>query len=63
MQKLVAFFKDSYHEMMVKVTWPTLSEMQSNAVLVLVASIIFAVFIGVIDLAFKNAMDWFYNAF
>jgi len=63
MNKLVAFVKESVEEMRTKVTWPKYSELQGSSVLVLVASLIFALLIGVIDLAFENALKWFYNAF
>ncbi len=63
MQKLTLFLKESWLEMRYKVTWPTYSKLQNSSVLVLVASLIFALIIGVIDLAFDNAMEWFYNAF
>ena len=63
MTKLKAFFLESYDEMRLKVSWPKYSDLQSSSVLVLVASLIFALLIGVIDLAFENAMKWFYNAF
>ena len=63
MQKLVEFFKESYEEMVHKVTWSKYSDLQSSSVLVLVASLIFALLIGLIDLVFENSMSWFYNAF
>ncbi len=46
-----------------KVTWPPYSKLQNSSILVLVGALIFALLIGVIDLAFDNAMEWFYNAF
>ena len=63
MQKLMEFFKESYDEMIHKVTWSKYSDLQSSSVLVLVASLIFALMIGLIDLVFENSMSWFYNAF
>ena len=63
MNKLVAFVKESYDEMRTKVTWPKYAELQGSSILVLVASLIFALLIGVVDLAFENALKWFYNAF
>lgn len=63
MNKLVDFVKASYDEMTHKVTWSKYSELQRSSVLVLVASLIFALLIGVMDLGFENAMTWFYNAF
>jgi preprotein translocase subunit SecE len=63
MAKVIQFVKDSYQEMIHKVSWPKYSELQNSAILVLVASLIFAVMIGVIDLAFENALRWFYREF
>ncbi len=57
------FVLESYDEMVNKVTWPKYSFLQNSAVLVLVASLIFALFIGVIDLGFENIMKWFYDLF
>jgi preprotein translocase subunit SecE len=62
MKKVVEFFSESYTEMVNNVTWPKYSELQSSAVLVLVASLIFAIVIGLIDIAFKTGMEWFYQS-
>ena len=63
MNNVLGFIRASYHEMNEKVTWPAYSSLQRSSILVLVASLIFALLIGVIDLGFENAMKWFYNAF
>jgi preprotein translocase subunit SecE len=63
MEKLFAFLKDSKEEILTKVSWPKFSELQSSSTLVLVASLIFALLVGVIDFGFQNAMDWFYSSF
>ena len=63
MKKLIAFMKESVVEMRDKVSWPKYKDLQNSSVLVLVASMIFAMMIGVFDLAFDNAMTWFYSAF
>ena len=63
MSKLITFVKESYNELVHKVSWPKFGELQNSSILVLVASLIFALLIGVIDLAFENAMSWFYNEF
>lgn len=60
MNKLKSFILESYDEMRHKVSWPKYSELQSSSVLVLVASVIFALLIGAIDLGFGNIMDWVY---
>jgi len=63
MNNVVEFIRASYHEMKDKVTWPAYSSLQRSSFLVLIASLIFALLIGVMDLGFENAMKWFYNAF
>ena len=61
MSKIVAFFKESYDELAHKVSWPKYGELQNSAILVLVASLIFALMIGVIDYAFDNLMGFIYE--
>ncbi|HMP99883.1 MAG TPA: preprotein translocase subunit SecE [Cyclobacteriaceae bacterium] len=61
MQKLKTYILESYDEMRYKVTWPKRSELQSSAILVLVASLIFAIIIGLIDLGFEKSLEWFYR--
>ncbi|MAD59062.1 MAG: preprotein translocase subunit SecE [Cytophagales bacterium] len=63
MNKLVVLISESYQEMVNKVTWPSISSLQSSSWLVLVASLIFALFIGLIDLGFENIMTFFYDTF
>ena len=61
--KLKKFILESIDELRNKVTWPKFNELQSSSVLVLVASLIFAIVIGAIDFVFDNIMGWFYNEF
>jgi preprotein translocase subunit SecE len=63
MNKIIDFVKESIEEMKSKVSWPKFSELQSSSILVLIASIIFAMFIGVIDYLFKNGMSIVYSIF
>jgi preprotein translocase subunit SecE len=63
MTKLIEFIKSSKEEMVNKVSWPPYNQLQESSILVLVASLIFSLIIGLIDLAFDNTMSWFYNAF
>ena len=63
MQKLVEFIKESVIELRDKVSWPKYKDLQNSSILVLVASVIFALLIGIFDFAFDNAMSWFYSAF
>ncbi len=61
MNKLVAYFRESVDEMRHKVTWPTVGNLQRDSRLVLVASLIFALFIGAIDFGFENLMAVLYS--
>ena len=63
MNKLTQFVKDSFEEMNTNVSWPSRIELQNSASLVLIASLLFAIVIGVVDLAFKNGLNWFYQSF
>lgn len=62
MNKLVQFLKDSWHEVTNEVTWPKAGELQSSATLVLVASLIFALVVGSIDLFLEKALDLLYTS-
>jgi preprotein translocase subunit SecE len=62
MAKLQSYIKDSINELRHKVTWPPYNELQNSSILVLVASLIFASVIGVIDIGFREIMEFIYNA-
>jgi preprotein translocase subunit SecE len=53
--------KESYNELVNKVTWPTWSSLQSSAVLVMIASLIFALVIFAMDFVFQNGMEGIYS--
>ncbi len=63
MEKIVSYFTESWDEISHKVTWSKYSELQSSAILVLVASTIFALLIGAIDWVFKTGLQAFYTGF
>ena len=60
MKKIIAYFKDSYNELVHKVSWPSRTELSSSAVVVLFASLIIAAMVFVIDAVFKSVMDFIY---
>ena len=59
--KIVNYIKDSYNELVHKVSWPTRTELSSSAVVVLFASIIIALVVFAIDYVFENAMRLVYD--
>ena len=62
MNKVRQYIEESYDEIINKVTWPTYSELQSSSVLVLIASLIFALVVFFIDVVFDSASSSFYQS-
>jgi len=58
---LKTYLKESYTELVHKVTWPTWSELQNSAVLVMVATVIVALIVALMDFSFSNIMEQFYK--
>ena len=63
MDKFISFLKASWEEFQHNVTWPKFSELQASSMLVLVASLLFALVVGLIDFLFENALNAFYQSF
>ena len=53
--------KESYNELVYKVTWPTRKELTNSAVVVMIASVIIAIFVFIVDQVFENIMKLIYN--
>jgi len=62
MNKVVNFIKGSVDEMTNHVTWSKYSELQSSTILVIIASLVFAMVIGLVDYLFKNGMQSIYQS-
>ena len=54
--------KESYNELVHKVSWPTSSELANSTIVVMVASIIAALVIWVIDFCIDRLMHFVYLA-
>ena len=63
MERLRATFKEYLDELVYKVQWPSLEELQSSTVTVLVASVIIALIIFLMDLTFNQGMNGLYSIF
>ncbi|WP_101689568.1 preprotein translocase subunit SecE [Dysgonomonas massiliensis] len=61
MKKIINYVKDSYSELVYKVTWPTRAELTSSAVIVMIASIIMALIVWGVDSLFEFIVKLFYN--
>ena len=61
MRKFINYCKESYVELTQKVSWPSWAKLQSSAWLVLIATIILAAALFVIDFAFQHLMTVIYT--
>lgn len=61
--KFVDNVKESYEELVHKVSWPTRKELSQSAVLVLIASIILALIVWLMDWCFESIMSFIYGLF
>ena len=58
---MLQYIKESYNELVNKVSWPSFPQLQSSTIVVMVASAIFAVVVLAMDLTFENLMEFVYN--
>jgi len=63
MNKISTYFKDSYHELVEKVTWPTWGQLQQSTVIVLVATVIITLMVGVMDFSSNQLLKLIYSLF
>jgi len=59
MKKIVQFFKDSLGELK-KVVWPSKDSVIASTKVVLVSTLIVALFLGVVDLLLVRGIDLFF---
>lgn len=59
--KLLKDIEDSYNELVYKVSWPTKSQLANSSVVVMVASIIIAIMIFVMDEVVDAIMHLIYG--
>ena len=61
MRKFINYLKESFVELTKKTTWPAWNKLQSSALLVMVTTVILALALWVIDLAFQTVMTAIYT--
>jgi preprotein translocase subunit SecE len=59
--KFIRDIEESYNELVHKVSWPTRSELANSTVVVMVASIVLAIVIWLVDLGIDSIMHFIYN--
>ena len=60
-EDMFKYVKESYNELVNKVTWPTFPQLQSSTIVVMVASVIFAVVVLAMDVTFEHVMAGIYK--
>ena len=60
-KKLCTDIKESYNELVHKVSWPTRSQLVNSSVIVMVASIVLSLVIFVVDLVIDELMHIIYS--
>ncbi len=70
MSRIGNYVKSSYEELVHKVSWPSKQELQSSAIVVAVAALIFAIIVFLMDFVFgaqnmgwKGILGYFYEIF
>jgi preprotein translocase subunit SecE len=63
MNKVSAYIKDSYHELMEKVTWPTWAQLQQSTAIVLVAALLIMAMVWIMDFASIELLQLIYSFF
>ncbi|HYJ65352.1 MAG TPA: preprotein translocase subunit SecE [Parafilimonas sp.] len=63
MNKVSNYFRDSYRELMEKVTWPTWAQLQQSTVIVLSATLIIMALVWLMDLGSNELLKIIYSFF
>jgi preprotein translocase subunit SecE len=63
MEKAKLLFKEYYDELLYKVTWPKFEELQSNTVTVLIACLLIAIIVALVDIVAKFSIQTIYDLF
>ena len=61
MNRLAAYLKDTYNELVYKVSWPTRQELSGSTVIVLIASLIIATVVFAMDSVFEQVLYFLYG--
>ena len=63
MNKISAYFKDSYQELVEKVTWPTWLQLQQSTLIVLIATVLITAVVWIMDFSSNQLLKLIYSLF
>ena len=63
MNKFFTFLRDSYEELMDRVSWPKWSSLQQSTMIVIGATLLIIAIVALMDLIANNALKFIYTTF
>ena len=63
MNKITTYFRESYKELIEKVSWPSWSQLQQSTVIVLVATLLITLVVGIMDIVSSTLLKFIYSLF
>jgi preprotein translocase subunit SecE len=63
MNKIANYFRESYQELLEKVTWPSWNNLQQSTMIVLVATILITALVSLMDFASNQLLKLIYSLF
>lgn len=61
--KIKIYIQETWNELIHKVSWPTWSDLQNSAVVVMIGTVIISLIIFAMDISFRNIMEMIYGLF
>jgi preprotein translocase subunit SecE len=63
MNKVSTYFRESYRELLEKVSWPTWTQLQQSTVIVLSATVLITTIVWAMDLIAQSGLKLIYSFF
>jgi preprotein translocase subunit SecE len=63
MNKVSTYFRESYKELLEKVTWPTWMQLQQSTMIVLAAMLLITAIVWVMDFVASGGLNFIYKFF
>ncbi|HJS53148.1 MAG TPA: preprotein translocase subunit SecE [Chitinophagaceae bacterium] len=63
MNKITTYFRESYKELMEKVTWPTWAQLQQSTMIVIIATLVITALVAGMDAITNVTLKFIYNIF
>ena len=63
MNKVTTYFRESYKELLEKVSWPTWAQLQQSTLIVLVATLLITGIVWAMDIVAQSGLNLIYSFF